>query len=146
VYSGHGYKGNMISTDMYYLSYTWMTRNSPRPPAPRCGFTFDACNIGYSLPLAKTGRVVALASGKTNYSYDGDATMRRRLYLLPDGWLELIQYVEGDNSYACTKMIAWGNSHGVRCTPTQKDMYSGNMLVEVLVTGSGPVRGRFFIV
>lgn len=130
VYSGHGYKGQMISTDMYYLSYTWMKNKFANSTSTKMGFTLDACNIGYfKSALAKTGRVVAVASGNNNYSYDGNSTMKNGVftYYQMVGWGSY-NYFEGDNSYACTKMIAWGNANGVNCTPSYGDSYTGNLI------------------
>jgi hypothetical protein len=130
VYSGHGSKGNMISTDMYYLSSTWMSGKFTSAASTKMGFTFDACNIAaFKTALAKTGRVVAVASGTSNYSYDGDATMKNGVFTYYQilGWGSY-NYFEGDNSYACSKMIAWGNSHGASCTPTYSDKYSGDLV------------------
>lgn len=130
VYSGHGYKGNMITTDMYYLSYTWLKSKFELAKSTKMGFTFDACNIGaFKTALGGTGRVVAVASGTTNYSYDGDSTMKNGVftYYQMVGW-NSYNYFEGDNSYACTKMIEWGKLHGVKCTPSYGDGYTGNLL------------------
>ncbi|MBU4486195.1 MAG: caspase family protein [Candidatus Delongbacteria bacterium] len=131
VYSGHGYNGNMITTDMYYLSYTWMAGKFSKSASTKMGFTFDACNIGaFKTALGKAGgRVVAVASGTKNYSYDGDSTMKNGVFTYYQilGWSSY-NYFEGDNKYACEKMIAWGKAHGVRCTPSYSDTYTGNML------------------
>jgi len=130
VYSGHGSKGNMITTDMYYLSYTWLKSKFSTAKSTKMGFTFDACQIGaFKTALAATGRVVAVASGTSTYSYDGDSTMKNGVftYYQMVGWGSY-NYFEGDNSYACTQMIAWGKAHGVKCTPSFDDKYTGNLL------------------
>jgi len=130
IYSGHGSKGNMISTDMYYLSSTWMSGKFTNATSTKMGFSFDACNIAaFKTSLSKSGRVVAVASGAHNYSYDGDATMKNGVftYYQIQGWSSYT-YFEGDTQYACDKMVAWGKAHGARCTPSFSDMYTGNML------------------
>ena len=130
VYSGHGYQGNMITTDMYYLSYTWLKNKFANSTSTKMGFTFDACNIGgFKTALAKTGRVVAVASGTNNYAYDGNSTMKNGVftYYQMVGWSSY-SYFEGDCSYACTKMKAWGTANGVSCTPSYGDNYSGSLI------------------
>ncbi len=131
VYSGHGYNGNMISTDMYYLSYSWMAGKFSKATCMKMGFTFDACNIGaFKTALGKAkGRVVAVASGTKNYSYDGDSTMKNGVftYYQMDGW-DRYGYFEADNQYACDMMVKWGKAHGVRCTPSFSDSYSDYLI------------------
>lgn len=130
VYSGHGYKGNMITTDMYYLSYTWLKTKFSAATSTKMGFTFDACQIGaFKTALSATGRIVDVASGTNTYSYDGDSTMKNGVftYYQMEGWTKY-NYFEDDSKYACDKMITWGKLHGVKCTPSYADSYTGSMI------------------
>jgi len=131
VYSGHGSKGNIISTDLYYISYTWFKTKFTNSTSTKMFFTFDACQIGYmTTALSKTGRVIAVASSKTTYGYDGDATMQNGVftYYQMQAFDQLgYIYAEEDCSYAVTKMKAWANTAGVRVAPSYLDNYTGNL-------------------
>ncbi|HAQ62033.1 TPA: hypothetical protein DCR49_08590 [Candidatus Delongbacteria bacterium] len=130
VYSGHGYKGNMITTDMYYLSYSWLKTKFSVAKSTKMGFTFDACQIGaFKTAMSAAGRIVDVASGTNTYSYDGDSTMKNGVftYYQMEGWSKY-NYFEEDSKYACDKMIAWGKAHGVKCTPSYADSYTGSMI------------------
>lgn len=131
VYSGHGSKGNIISTDLYYISYTWFKTKFTNSTSTKMFFTFDACQIGYmTTALTKTGRIIAVASSKTTYGYDGDASMQNGVftYYQMEGFDDLgYIYAENDCSYAVTKMKAWANTSGVRVAPSYLDNYTGNM-------------------
>ena len=130
VYSGHGSKGNIISTDLYYISYSWFKTKFSSAKSTKMMFTFDACQIGYmTTALNATGRVIAVASNKTVYSYDGDATMKNGVFTYyqmlgfdQQGYI----YAEPDFSYACTQMKAWATKNKVKVAPSYVDSYSGN--------------------
>ena len=129
-YSGHGSKGNIVSTDLYYISSSWFKTKFANATSTKMFFCIDACQIGaFSTDLNKTGRVIAVASNKSSYSYDGDATMKNGVFTYyqmqgfdNQGYI----YVEPDCKYACDKMIAWAKSVRVRVVPSYVDSYSND--------------------
>ncbi|HNX67691.1 MAG TPA: caspase family protein [Bacteroidales bacterium] len=128
-YSGHGSKGNIISADLYYISYTWFKTKFASATSTKMMFCFDACQIGYMTNLNATGRVIAVASSKTTYSYDGDATMKNGVFtyyqmkgFTNNGYI----YLEPDCSYACTQMKSWATANRVKVAPSYVDSYSGD--------------------
>ncbi len=130
-YSGHGYKGNMITTDMYYLSYSWMKTKFSGAKSTKMAFAFDACQIGaFGSALKANGRVIALASSSSTYSYDGDASMSNGIFTYYQmkafdqlGYI----YYEPDCQYAIDQMKAWAKTHKVRVSPSYVDSYTGDM-------------------
>ncbi len=131
-YSGHGYKGNMISTDMYYISASWLGSKFSTAASTKMAFAFDACQIGsFGSALKKTGRVIALASGTSNYSYDGDATMKNGVFTYYQmlGFDQMgYVYYEPDCAYAVQGMKVWASQYrGIRVTPSYIDSYAGNL-------------------
>lgn len=130
IYSGHGSSGNIISTDMYYISSSYFKTTFSAATSTKMFFSFDACQIGaMSTSLAKAGRIVAVASNTTVYSYDGDATMKNGVftYYQMKGFDSMgYIYVENDCSYACTQMKSWASSAGVTVAPSYNDSYTGN--------------------
>jgi len=130
VYSGHGSSGNIISTDLYYISSSYFKTKFSSATSTKMFFTFDACQIGaMKTALNKTGRVIAVASNTTVYSYDGDATMKNGVftYYQMKGFDSMgYIYAENDCSYACTQMKSWASSNGVTVAPSYQDSYTGN--------------------
>lgn len=129
-YSGHGSKGNIISTDLYYISYSWFKTKFSASKSTKMMFCFDACQIGYmTTALNATGRVIAVASNKTVYSYDGDATMKNGVFtyyqMLGFSQMGYI-YLEPDCQYACTQMKSWATANRVKVAPSYTDSYTGN--------------------
>jgi hypothetical protein len=130
-YSGHGYKGNMITTDMYYLSYTWMKTKFAAATSVKMAFAFDACQIGaFGSALKATGRVIALASSSNTYSYDGDASMANGVFTYYQmkafdqlGYI----YYEPDCQYACDQMKIWAAARKLRVAPSYVDAYTGSL-------------------
>jgi hypothetical protein len=128
-YSGHGSKGNIISADLYYISYTWFKTKFAAATSTKMMFCFDACQIGYMTNLSAAGRVIAVASSKTTYSYDGDATMKNGVFtyyqmkgFTDNGYV----YFEPDCSYACTQMKNWATANRVKVAPSYVDSYTGD--------------------
>jgi hypothetical protein len=130
VYSGHGSKGNIVTTDLYYINSSWFKTKFANATSTKMMFTFDACQIGaMATDLNAAGRVIAVASNKTIYSYDGDATMKNGVftYYQMKGFDSMgYVYVESDCSYACTQMKSWASSNGVTVAPSYQDSYSGS--------------------
>lgn len=128
-YSGHGSKGNVISADLYYISYTWFKTKFSASKSTKMMFCFDACQIGYMTNLNATGRVIAVASSKTTYSYDGNSTMKNGVFTYYQ-MLGFTQnsyiYLEPDCQYACTQMKTWASANRVKVAPSYVDSYSGN--------------------
>ncbi|RPH33754.1 MAG: caspase family protein [Bacteroidales bacterium] len=130
IYSGHGSSGNIISTDLYYISSSYFKTKFSGAKSTKMFFSFDACQIGaMATSLNATGRIIAVASNTTIYSYDGDATMKNGVftYYQMKGFDSMgYIYVENDCSYACTQMKSWASSHGVSVAPSYKDSYTGS--------------------
>jgi len=129
-YSGHGSNGNIVTTDLYYISSSWFKTKFSTAKSTKMMFCFDACQIGaMKTALKATGRVVAVASSTTTYSYDGDATMKNGVFTYYQmygfdykGYI----YLEPDCSYACTQMKNWAAARGLTVAPSYVDSYSGN--------------------
>ena len=130
VYSGHGSSGNIVTTDLYYISSSYFKTTFANAKSTKMFFTFDACQIGaMKTALTATGRIIAVASNTTVYSYDGDATMKNGVftYYQMKGFDSMgYVYVENDCSYACTQMKSWGSANGVTVAPSYQDSYSGS--------------------
>jgi hypothetical protein len=130
-YSGHGSKGNIISTDLYYISSSWFKTKFANAKSTKMFFCFDACQIGaMATSLNATGRVIAVASNTKVYSYDGDATMKNGVFtyyqMIGFDQLNYI-YAETDAQYACDQMKAWASKNRVKVAPSYTDSYSGNL-------------------
>jgi len=129
-YSGHGSKGNIISTDLYYIGSKWFKTKFANSTSSKMMFCFDACQIGaMATDLNYTGRVISVASNKTSYSYDGDKTMQNGVftYYQMNGFeTEHYIYVEPDSQYACDQMIKWAKSYRIRVAPSYLDSYLGD--------------------
>jgi hypothetical protein len=130
VYSGHGGSGNIISTDLYYISSSWFKTTFANAKSTKMMFSFDACQIGaMATSLKATGRVIAVASSTSTYSYDGNSTMKNGVftYYQMVGFDSLgYTYLETDCSYACTQMKAWAKTNGVKVAPSYVDSYTGD--------------------
>jgi len=130
-YSGHGYKGQMISVDMYYLSDTWLKSKLGNAASTKMAFAFDACQIGsMKSALNGTGRVIAVASSSSSLSYDGDASMSNGVFTYYQmkafdqlGYI----YYEPDCQYACDNFIAWAKAKRLKVSPSYSDTYTGQM-------------------
>ena len=129
-YSGHGSRGNIVSADLYYISSTWFKTKFSTAKSTKMMFCFDACQIGaMATSLNATGRVIAVASNKTVYSYDGNSTMRNGVftYYQMEGFSQMNYiYLEPDCKYACDKMKAWASANHVRVAPSYTDSYTGD--------------------
>ncbi len=130
VYSGHGSRGNIVTSDLYYINSTWFKTKFANATSTKMMFTFDACQIGaMATDLNANGRVIAVASNKSIYSYDGDATMKNGVftYYQMKGFDSMgYIYAEPDFQYACDQMIAWAKKARVRVAPSYVDSYTGN--------------------
>ncbi len=130
IYSGHGSRGNIISTDLYYINSSWFKTKFSTAKSTKMMFSFDACQIGaMATDLNAIGRVIAVASNKTIYSYDGDATMKNGVftYYQMIGFDQLgYIYLEPDCTYACTQMKAWATANRVKVAPSFVDSYTGS--------------------
>jgi hypothetical protein len=129
-YSGHGSRGNIVTTDLYYISSSWFKTKFSTAKSTKMMFCFDACQIGaMKTALNATGRVIAVASSTSTYSYDGDASMRNGVftYYQMDGFDNLsYTYLEPDCSYACSSMKSWASARRLKVAPSYADSYSGN--------------------
>jgi hypothetical protein len=130
-YSGHGSKGGIVSTDLYYIGSSTFKTIFDNATSTKMFFCFDACQIGaMGTDLYATGRVIALASNKTSYSYDGDATMKNGVFTYYqmigfDKPLLYSDYLEKDCKYACDQMLLWAKTNKVRVVPSYVDTYGG---------------------
>ncbi len=129
-YSGHGSKGNIVSTDLYYISSTWFRTKFANAKSTKMMFCFDACQIGaMATDLNAAGRVIAVASNKTTYSYDGDATMKNGVFTFYEmEWFDAntVKVLETDSKYACDKMTAWAKLYRLRVAPSYMDSFTGD--------------------
>lgn len=132
-YSGHGSKGNIVSTDLYYIGSKYFGAMFANATSTKMMFCFDACQIGaMAIDLNTPGRVIVVASNKSSYSYDGDATMKNGVftYYQMVGFDQLkYTYLESDCQYACDKMSAWAKINRVRVAPSYTDSYSGDFVL-----------------
>jgi hypothetical protein len=130
VYSGHGSSGNIVTTDLYYINSSWFETTFSNATSTKMMFTFDACQIGaMATDLNETGRIIAVGSSKSTYSYDGDATMQNGVftYYQMVGFDSMnYTYLEPDFTYAVAQMKAWAKSVGVRVAPSYIDSYAGD--------------------
>ncbi len=130
-YSGHGSRGNMISTDLYYLSSAWFGGMFAGVGSTKMSFNFDACQIGaFGTALNKAGRVIALASDTKKYSYDGTAAMANGVFTYYQmlGFSQMgYVYAENDDAYAVQQMIAWAATARVKVAPSYLDSYVGSL-------------------
>ena len=129
-YSGHGSKGNIVSTDLYYIRSAWFKTKFANAASTKMMFCFDACQIGaMTTALNATGRVITVASNKTSYSYDGDATMKNGVftYFQMNAFDNLgYVFVEKDSQYACDQMKIWASTYRIRVAPSYVDSYTGD--------------------
>jgi hypothetical protein len=129
-YSGHGSKGNIVTTDLYYISSTWFKTKFANSTSTKMMFCYDACQIGaMATDLKASGRIIIVASNKTSYSYDGNSTMKNGVFTYyqmkgfdQQGYI----YVEPDSQYACDQMKSWATLNRVRVVPSFVDSYTGN--------------------
>lgn len=129
-YSGHGSKGNIVTTDLYYLSSTWFKTKFANATSTKMFFCYDACQIGaMATDLNASGRVIAVASSRNTYSYDGDATMKNGVYTYYQmlGFEPPLNYIsaEPDCQYAGEQMIKWAKTNHVKVAPSYTDSYTG---------------------
>ncbi|MDI3525860.1 MAG: hypothetical protein PWR03_43 [Tenuifilum sp.] len=129
-YSGHGSNGNIISADLYYISSSWFRTKFYNSTSNKMMFCFDACQIGaMKSALAKSGRVIAVASSSNTYSYDGDPYMNNGVftYYMMYGFDNIgYNYLEPDCQYAVNQMYNWAYNKGLTVAPSYADYYSGN--------------------
>ena len=80
--------------------------------------------------LNASGRLIALASNRNSYSYDGDATMKNGVYTYYQmkGFDQLgYIYVEPDCQYAGEQMLIWAKTNRVKVVPSYLDSFTGNL-------------------
>jgi len=126
-YSGHGSKGNMISADLYYVGNAWFGSMFEGVGSTKMAFSFDACQIGeFATALAADGRVIAVASDKRRYSYDGTPDMQNGVftYYQMEGFDQYVT-AEEDDAYAVAEMLAWAKTYHVKVAPSYADYYDG---------------------
>ncbi len=130
-YSGHGSKGNMISSDLHYMSDTWFGAMFADATSTAMFFSFDACQIGdFAGVLNANGRVVACASDAHHFSYDGTADMANGVftYFQMEGFDQQgLIFAEDDSDYAVSEMLAWGRTYHVKVTPFFVDNFVGDL-------------------
>ena len=127
-YSGHGSRGNIISADLYYISARWFRTTFSNATSTKMMFCFDACQIGAMASyLNATGRVVAVASNRSLYAYDGDYYMQNGVftYYMMQGFDQVgYIYLEPDCEYAIDNMEDWAYYKGLNVAPSYVDSYS----------------------
>lgn len=128
-YSGHGSRGNIISSDLYYINNSWFETTFANAASTKMMFCFDACQIGEMTALDAPGRVVAVASNRRLYSYDGDASMQNGVftYYMMEGFDQVgYIYLEPDCQYAIDNMELWASYYKIRVAPSYVDSYVGD--------------------
>jgi hypothetical protein len=130
-YSGHGSRGNMVTTDLTYISSAWFGGMFTSVGSTKMSFNFDACQIGaFGTALNKAGRVIALASDTKKYSYDGTAAMANGVFtyyqMLGFDQMAYI-YAENDDAYAVQQFILWAATARVKVAPSYIDSYVGSL-------------------
>ena len=130
-YSGHGSRGNMISSDLTYISSTWFGGMFAGVASTKMAFNFDACQIGaFGTALNAPGRVIALASDTKRYSYDGTADMANGVftyYQMVGFDQQGFVFAENDDAYAVAEMFAWAKTYHVKVAPYYIDAYEGSL-------------------
>ena len=131
-YSGHGsklhgYGSCIISTDLVYMSHSWLESKFASADSPHIYFAFDACQIGDFRSLIDMNKVGAFASDR-RYAYDGDQTMQNGVFTYYQivGWGSYNNF-EDDATYAVQQMINWASQVHVQVDPFLKDNYAGKM-------------------
>ncbi len=133
VYSGHGSKGSIVTSDLYYIASSWFKTKFQSATSTKMVFSFDACQIGaMATDLNANGRVIAVASDTKLYSYDGDATMQNGVFTFYQmkGFDQMgFIYAEADFQYACDQFKIWANNKRpkLRVAPSFKDSYVGDL-------------------
>jgi hypothetical protein len=130
-YSGHGSRGNMVTTDLYYISSAWFGGMFTSVGSTKMSFNFDACQIGaFGTALTKEGRVIALASDTRKYSYDGTAAMANGVFTYYQMLgFDQVGYVfaEDDDAYAVAQMKLWAATARVKVAPYYIDNFVGSL-------------------
>jgi hypothetical protein len=132
-YSGHGSKGNIVSTDLYYIGSKYFGTMFANATSTKMMFCFDACQIGaMATDLNAPGRVIVVASNRSTYSYDGDKTMKNGVFTYYQmlGFDKLnYTYLETDSKYACDEMTTWARINRVKVAPSFTDTYPGDFVL-----------------
>jgi hypothetical protein len=132
IYSGHGGKSNIVSTDLYYISSSWFkTTFSNASTSAQIFFSFDACQIGaMATDLNAKGRVIAVASNKNSYSYDGNDQQKNGVftYYQMEGFDLGKSTAEANSKYACDSFIKWGTTNHTRVVPSYVDNFGGDFV------------------
>jgi glycosylphosphatidylinositol transamidase (GPIT) subunit GPI8 len=130
VYSGHGSSGNIISSDLNYISSSYFATTFSNSTSTKMMFTYDACQIGaMKTALAAAGRVVIVGSDTRRYTYDGTAAMANGVftYYQMEGFDVMgFDYLEDDTDYAITEFKAWASAVHVKVAPSYSDLYAGD--------------------
>jgi len=131
IYSGHGSRGSIVTTDLYFINSSWFGTMFANATSTKMMFSFDACQIGaMATDLNANGRVIAVASDEKKYSYDGDATMQNGVFTYYQMiGLDQLNYIyfEPDCQYACDQMKIWASTVHVRVAPSYVDSYAGDL-------------------
>lgn len=132
-YSGHGnnpktYGSCLISTDLYYVTYTTVAQYIQGANCTKKFVAVDACKAIDFLKVGGTNSVSSTAS-TTTYSYDGTASMANGVWTYY--FMEAVNslgyvYAEDASNYAKTKMTAWAKTAHVRVSPSMTDNYTGS--------------------
>jgi len=129
-YSGHGdkvgqYGSCIISTDLYYVTHSYIMQIINSANCSKVLVTLDACKIGGFLSDGNAGSVVATASNNT-YSYDApDLHHGAWTYYFLEAANGSYVFAENVASYAEDGMKAWAKAWNVRVSPSHNDKYTG---------------------
>lgn len=129
-YSGHGakapgYGSSIISSDLYYVTHSYVMSYFNAVDCTKKLGALDACQIGDFLGDAENGTFMATAS--TNcYSWDApDLGHGAWTYYWLEGTESLI-FAEEISDYAISGMKAWAKLYRIRVCPSDNDKYTGS--------------------
>ena len=130
-YSGHGakyqgYGSCIISSDLWYMTHSWLEQKFDNADSPHVYFAFDACQIGDFKGLVDNSKVGAFASNRRS-SYDGNSDMKNGVftYYQMEGWSSYDNFEE-DAAYAVQQMKNWAPPY-IKVDPFYTDNYAGPM-------------------
>ncbi|MDH4156140.1 MAG: caspase family protein [candidate division Zixibacteria bacterium] len=129
-YSGHGMKApgagsSIISTDLYYITHSYVMQIINSANCSKVLVTLDACVIGGFLGDGEVGSFIATASNNTN-SYDAPTLGNGAwTYYFLEAANGSYVYAEDIAVYAEDGMAAWAAIYHLRVSPSHTDKYTG---------------------
>lgn len=132
-YSGHATRlsrdgSAIISTDMFYLTHTWVMQKINAINCTKKTVALDACVLGDFHDDVTEGTVLATASDTTD-SYDApDLKNGAWTYYFLDGAVRRNkESAEAIAVHAEQGMGVWGREHRLEVSPTHTDKFAGDL-------------------